>query len=233
MSLFGMVASVDGKNKTKYQGQTGMGPHSTLGYPCIIVSEYSLGKWVKDKICTPKEMLDDPEGYDERSFTLMIMEVSQRCQWGISQKMAQIIRDLAGHLEKIAAKREKLLNEKPIDNENYQDELQRRRTFYLGKSLKSHTPGLPLNRLMKSHKLSAKTREKIGTVGSEVREHQPAEHFLNPKEKKYPVYLDGKLSEKLLHAAYSRARMNGDDSIAARAKKMLKEHFNHEVKENE
>ena len=69
--------------------------------------------------------------------------------------------------------------------------------------------------------LSESMREKIGTVGSEHREDEPADAFLEGAERKYPVKtkVDGawKYSPELLLAAARRARMQGREDLASRA----------------
>lgn len=74
---------------------------------------------------------------------------------------------------------------------------------------------------LKSDKLSASMREKIGTVGSKKREDEPEDVFLEPGSRKYPVKVkrDGawEYSPKLLEAAAARARMQGRDDLAKRA----------------
>ena len=76
----------------------------------------------------------------------------------------------------------------------------------------------------KSDRLSQRTREQIGRVGSVHREDMPADVFLEPGERKYPVKVkrDGKwvYSEKLLVAAAREARMHGREDIAGRADKI-------------
>ena len=74
---------------------------------------------------------------------------------------------------------------------------------------------------LKAQKLSTSMREQIGAVGSEKREDEPGDVFLEPGQRKYPVKVkrDGKweYSPKLLQAAAARARMQGRDDLAKRA----------------
>jgi len=54
----------------------------------------------------------------------------------------------------------------------------------------------------------------------------PDSYFLMPKERKFPYKTaDGKISKKLLMAAYKRARQWGYTQVAAKAKRLLKRHF--------
>lgn len=75
--------------------------------------------------------------------------------------------------------------------------------------------------LKANDKLSQRAREEIGTVGSEHREHMPADVFLLPGERKYPVKRKHgdtwKYDHALLVDAARRARMNGDEALATRA----------------
>lgn len=86
-------------------------------------------------------------------------------------------------------------------------------------------------------KLSETTREHIGRVGSEQREEMPAHVFLKPDERKYPVKekRDGEwqYTENLLLAAARRARLNGEDALAARADKLREEEFGEEAQKGE
>lgn len=70
-------------------------------------------------------------------------------------------------------------------------------------------------------KLSGSMRAKIGRVGSEKREEEPEGVFLEPKSRKYPVKIKSKgewrYSPSLLLAAARRARMEGNESLAAHA----------------
>lgn len=66
-------------------------------------------------------------------------------------------------------------------------------------------------------KLSERTREHIGTVGSKQREGLSEGDFLEPASKKYPVKEGGKYSRKLLLAAAREARMHGHEDLAKRA----------------
>lgn len=74
---------------------------------------------------------------------------------------------------------------------------------------------------LKAEKLSNSMRKQIGAVGSEKREDEPEDVFLEPGSRKYPVKVkrDGKweYSPKLLEAAAARARMEGKQDIARRA----------------
>lgn len=74
---------------------------------------------------------------------------------------------------------------------------------------------------LKAEKLSSSMRERIGTVGSEKREDEPGDVFLEPASRKYPVKVkeDGKwtYSPKLLEAAAARARMEGREYLAKHA----------------
>lgn len=70
-------------------------------------------------------------------------------------------------------------------------------------------------------KLSEGQKSEIGTVGSEKREEMPADVFLMPGSRKYPVKEKEaggwKYNRKLLLAAARRARMNGNEALAKRA----------------
>lgn len=74
---------------------------------------------------------------------------------------------------------------------------------------------------LKAQKLSTSMRQQIGAVGSEKREDEPEDVFLEPGQRKYPVKVkrDGKweYSPKLLEAAAARARMQGRGDLAKRA----------------
>ncbi len=78
-------------------------------------------------------------------------------------------------------------------------------------------------------KLSVKTREEIGREGSEHREEQPDDIFLEPAGKKYPVKLkkDGKweYDHKLLLAAAREARMHGHEELAKKADEIRAHQF--------
>jgi 8-oxo-dGTP pyrophosphatase MutT (NUDIX family) len=74
-------------------------------------------------------------------------------------------------------------------------------------------------------KLSERTREEIGTVGSEHREDMPDSDFLLPSEKKYPVKKDGKYDRGLLLAAAREARMHGHEDLAKRADEIRAREF--------
>jgi Inorganic Pyrophosphatase len=69
--------------------------------------------------------------------------------------------------------------------------------------------------------ISDSMRAKIGRVGSEKREDEPADVFLEPGERKFPVKMkrNGKwgYSRDLLLAASRRARMEGKESLAKHA----------------
>jgi len=84
--------------------------------------------------------------------------------------------------------------------------------------------GAPMSKAIlffKAEKLSNSMRAQIGTVGSEKRDDEPEDVFLEPGERKYPVKVkrDGawEYSPKLLEAAAARARMQGHADIARRA----------------
>lgn len=71
--------------------------------------------------------------------------------------------------------------------------------------------------------ISDTMRAKIGSVGSKKREEEPEDVFLEPKSRKYPVKIkrDGAwhYSPDLLLAAARRARMEGNEQLAAHADK--------------
>lgn len=52
------------------------------------------------------------------------------------------------------------------------------------------------------------------------RKDVPADHFLLPKERKYPYKANGQISCNLLKAAISRAGQNGEAAVESRAKKL-------------
>jgi len=64
-------------------------------------------------------------------------------------------------------------------------------------------------------------------AGSKEREKMPAHVFLDPENKRYPYkkYVDGKwkISCAGLLAAYRRAIMNGEQSIANKARKIAED----------
>ena len=70
-------------------------------------------------------------------------------------------------------------------------------------------------------KLSKTVKNEVGRVDSPKRKHMPADVFLKPAERKYPVKTeqDGKwtYNHGLLLAAARDARMHGDEALAARA----------------
>jgi 8-oxo-dGTP pyrophosphatase MutT (NUDIX family) len=74
-------------------------------------------------------------------------------------------------------------------------------------------------------KLSERTREEVGTAGSEHREDMPDSDFLLPSEKKYPVKKEGKYDRGLLLAAARRARMQGKPDLASRADEIREREF--------
>lgn len=89
----------------------------------------------------------------------------------------------------------------------------------------SKEPGMIKSILFfKSDKLSDSMRSRIGAVGSEKREDEPGDVFLEPGSRKYPVKIKegGKwvYSPKLLEAAAARARMEGREDLAGRADKI-------------
>ena len=67
------------------------------------------------------------------------------------------------------------------------------------------------------------------TQKKSAREKQPAGNFLKPGERKYPYKRGGKPSREGLIAAYKRARQQGDNAVAAKAARLLKQHFGYEV----
>lgn len=69
------------------------------------------------------------------------------------------------------------------------------------------------------------------TKKKSAREKQPASNFLKPGERKYPYKRGGKPSREGLIAAYKRARQQGDTAVAAKAKRLLKQHFGYTVGE--
>lgn len=79
------------------------------------------------------------------------------------------------------------------------------------------------------NKLSETERKGIGSVGSEHREEMPEDAFLEPGERKYPVKdkRDGAwvYDRKLLIAAEERAKQQGADAVAAKAKSILSTKF--------
>jgi hypothetical protein len=74
-------------------------------------------------------------------------------------------------------------------------------------------------------KIGDSLRKKIGAVGSKKREEEPADVFLVPSQRKYPVKVKSGsgwvYSRTLLVAAERRATMNGDQAIAGKARAIL------------
>lgn len=67
------------------------------------------------------------------------------------------------------------------------------------------------------------------TKKKSAREKQPASNFLKPSERKYPYKRGGKPSREGLISAYRRARQQGDTAVAAKAARLLKQHFGYSV----
>jgi hypothetical protein len=66
----------------------------------------------------------------------------------------------------------------------------------------------------------------VGSAGAAQRKKMPAGWFLDQKRRKYPTHdAGGKLSKSLLEHAEQRANQNNHSEIAARARKLLNEHF--------
>ena len=74
-------------------------------------------------------------------------------------------------------------------------------------------------------KLSQRTREEIGRVGSTHRQDMPDSDFLEPESKKYPVKKEGKYDHGLLLAAAREARMHGHEELAKRADAIREREF--------
>lgn len=78
-------------------------------------------------------------------------------------------------------------------------------------------------------KLSDRQKAAAGSVGSKKRAEMPESVFLEPASRKYPVKeksIGGwKFNRKLLLAAARRARMNGNQALAARADKIRDREF--------
>jgi 8-oxo-dGTP pyrophosphatase MutT (NUDIX family) len=66
-------------------------------------------------------------------------------------------------------------------------------------------------------KLSERTHQEIGRVGSPKREDMAGSEFLLSSEKKYPIKKSGKYDRSLLLAAAKEARMHGRGDLAKRA----------------
>jgi hypothetical protein len=79
------------------------------------------------------------------------------------------------------------------------------------------------------YRLSEKTRAHIGTPGSKAREEKPSSDFLIPGQKKYPVKIGGKYSQKLLMAAFRRAISQNRRDIANKAASIMKREFGKEI----
>jgi len=76
-----------------------------------------------------------------------------------------------------------------------------------------------------SEKYAFGTKEEAAAHGKQ-RKELPDSYFLLPSERKFPYKTaDGKISKKLLMAAYKRARQYGYESVAQKAKQLLKKHF--------
>lgn len=82
-------------------------------------------------------------------------------------------------------------------------------------------------------KLSDRQESAMGSVGSRKREEMPPDVFLEPAGRKYPVKEKAaggwKFNRKLLLAAARRARMNGNEALAARADKVRGREFGGDV----
>lgn len=82
-------------------------------------------------------------------------------------------------------------------------------------------------------KLSPSLEKQIGTEGSAHREEMPANVFLEPASRKYPVKEkeggEWKWSRKLLLAAAREARMHGDELLAKRADEIRAREFGADI----
>lgn len=77
--------------------------------------------------------------------------------------------------------------------------------------------------MAKKHPLAFGKKEKSAAYGP-ARAKMPASYFLLPSERKFPYKTaEGKVSPKLLMAAYKRAKQYGYTSVATKAIKKLKQ----------
>jgi hypothetical protein len=77
--------------------------------------------------------------------------------------------------------------------------------------------------MAKKHPLAFGKEEKSAAYGP-ARAKMPASHFLLPSERKFPYKTaGGKISPKLLMAAYKRARQYGYSTVATKAIQKLKQ----------
>ena len=81
--------------------------------------------------------------------------------------------------------------------------------------------------------ISPSLQKQIGSVGSAHREEMPANVFLEPASRKYPVKEkeggEWKWSRKLLLAAAREARMHGDELLAKRADEIRAREFGADI----
>ncbi len=81
-------------------------------------------------------------------------------------------------------------------------------------------------------KLSERTHQEIGRVGSSKREDMPGSEFLLPEQRKYPVKKFGKYDRGLLLAAAREARMHGRGDLAKRADTIRAREFPESAKDD-
>lgn len=77
-----------------------------------------------------------------------------------------------------------------------------------------------------SEKYAFGQKEEAAARYGKGRAELPDSYFLMQKERKFPYKThDGKISKKLLMAAYKRAKQYGYDEVASRARNLLKRYF--------